>query len=136
MSRSSPPFNYIKSFGTNFHMKPKLLSRPIHYEEHIINILKNFKPKNGQPDWPQWPILAALTDLPPPISIIDTSGTEKRSILYIIMEKIKNTTQIKQKGPSRPTRINQTSQDDWSATESTLIKSAKLIDISKSILQY
>ena len=52
------------------------------------------------------------------------------------MEKIKNTTQIKQKGPSRPTRINQTSQDDWSATESTLIKSAKLIDILKSILQY
>ena len=135
MSRSSPPFIYIKSFGTNFHMKPKLLSRPIHYEEHIINILKNFKPKNGQPDWPKWPILATLTDLPPPISIIDTSGTE-RSILFIIMEKFKQPTRIKRKGPSRPTRKNQTSPDDWSATESTLIKSAKLIDILKSLLQY
>ena len=59
-------------------MKPKLLSRPIHYEEHIINIFKKkLSNQNGQPDWPKWPISAALTDLPPPISIIDTSGTEK-----------------------------------------------------------
>ena len=40
MSRSSPPFIYIKTFGTNFHMKPKLLSRQIHYEENIIKILE------------------------------------------------------------------------------------------------
>ena len=45
-----PPFIYIKTFGTNFPMKPKLLSRQIHYEENIINIFRKSKPKNGQPD--------------------------------------------------------------------------------------
>ena len=135
MSRSSPLFIYIKSFGTNFHMKPKLLSRPIHYEEHIINIFKKFQTKKRSTRLTKMTHISRA-DWSTPTNFYNRYIRNRKKIYFIIMEKIKNTTQIKQKGPSRPTRINQTSQDDWSATESTLIKSAKLIDILKSLLQY